>query len=229
MASRVTQTVVEVLATTTPQPRVTQHLAEVLTHELPLTGIRVEQHLVEVLTTTGAPVWVTQHVLEAVWVELPFLGALVTQHLVEVLSTLAPAPPEPVPGMSPPSGGVQLAVQLQAELLTPDGRVPFARSLTLPGEVGDVVEVVLPDGTLSRPVLPARAGQVVALLVTSDKAVQVCVGDVAQNQALMLAPWGIAMLLGSDMPGEQTCALSYAPGDGSVATCVVLVLIQART
>lgn len=210
--ARLSQHAAEALGTTVPPARLTQHVLEVLAPlAAPITTARLAQHVLEPLAGTIAAARLTQHVLETIG---PYLAL--------------PVPPLPVPGTTPPSGTVQLTLQLQAELLLEDGRIPLTRRLALPGEVGDVVEVVLTDGTVNQAVMPGRAGQVVALLVASDKAVQVCVGDVTQNQPLTLLPWGAYLLLNSDMPGEQTCALSYTPGDGSTATCVVLVLIQAR-
>jgi len=122
---------------------------------------------------------------------------------------------------------LSLHASLRAEMLLADARIALERVLTLGAEWGEVREVVLPDGTFNQPVLPPRTGQLVALLVTSDKAVQVCVGDVLQNQALSLGAGGAYALLGGDVPLEGACALSYTPGDGSVATCLVYVAIDA--
>ena len=119
---------------------------------------------------------------------------------------------------------LSFTADLHAELLLPDGRLPLERRVTLPGECGEVLEVSLPDGTSHLPVCGTGVGQVTALVVTSDKSVQVCVGDVAQNQSLTLAQGGVLALLDIDVDAAHACALSYTPGDGLVATCLVSVL-----
>jgi len=119
---------------------------------------------------------------------------------------------------------MSLRASLRTELLLAAGRIALERVLALSGEYGEVLEIALPDGTLNRAVVPAPGGQVSGLLFVSDKTVQVCSGDVAQNQPLTLRPWGVYALLDSDMPADSACVVSYTPGDGSVATCAVLFL-----
>ena len=119
---------------------------------------------------------------------------------------------------------LSLTVALSAELLESRTRRPLMRFLELPGDAGEVMAVTLPDGTVNLAVFGGRTGQVTALIVTSDKAVQVCVGDVAQNETLTLEAGGLLALLDLDVDAAHACTLSYTPGDGSEATCLVSVL-----
>lgn len=107
-------------------------------------------------------------------------------------------------------------------------RPMFQRVLDLSGATGEVLEFTLPDGTVNRVALPPRGGRLQSLLVTSDKAIQVCMGDVARNTPLWLMPGGCLAFLDMDAPATQMCALSYAPGDGSVARCLVVAVVYSE-
>lgn len=120
---------------------------------------------------------------------------------------------------------LSFTADLHAELLTSDGRVPLARVVTLPGDVGVVREVRVPDGTVGGTLVAATTGRLHALVVTSDKAVRVRVGQVMRNADTALDPGGVLALVGIDTPAFGPCTVTYTPGDGSVATCLVLALI----
>lgn len=112
---------------------------------------------------------------------------------------------------------------LEAELLTADVRLPLTLVQELAAIAGEVVEIAVPDGTLNRVLVPPRGGRLNALLVTSDKTIRVTIGPAAQNQALTLAPGGMLLLGDTEVLASTACAVSYTPGDGSAATCLVVV------
>jgi hypothetical protein len=64
-------------------------------------------------------------------------------------------------------------------------------------------------------------GTVTTLLVTSDKAVVVCLGPALSNTPIALQPCGILGFGGGEVPSGEACGITYTPGDGSVATCLV--------
>jgi len=120
---------------------------------------------------------------------------------------------------------MSLHASLRAELLFADARMALERVCDVYADFSLAREIRVPDGTVSGTLLASTSGRVQALLVTSDKAVRVRVGQVTRNTDIALEPGGVYALLGIDTPAVGPCTVTYTPGDGSVATVAVLAAV----
>ncbi|RPJ52447.1 MAG: hypothetical protein EHM21_00140 [Chloroflexi bacterium] len=118
---------------------------------------------------------------------------------------------------------MSLQVSVRAELLLADARIALERVAALSLGAGSLREVCVPDGSVNYPLLSLQPGRYNGLALVSDKPLQVTLGDPARNTPVGLAPFSVLALLGVDVRADQACFVTYAPGDGSVATCALLV------
>ena len=117
---------------------------------------------------------------------------------------------------------VVASTTLHAELRGTTWRGPFQKRLDLPGDVSDVLDIVLTQGETWIPVTFFGWASLLMLWVTSNCEILVTLGDPAMNQPVRLRAGGLLGFSGGDLYAPTAVSLRY-PGTASSERAHVVV------
>jgi len=133
----------------------------------------------------------------------------------------AAVPVAPPPMVIPTTGRYWFQARIRSEILTRYPRPAFDAEVHSSTDMGKIVALTIPDGTVQQALLPSNFGELTSLFLRSDKPLQVYLGPPAQNTPLTISPEGMMGLIETSVHGPDAVYVTHDTGTGETANVVL--------